>query len=275
MSCEGRIFDTAALCAGLLGRDHRRAAQIVRYANLIHILGYVGVSPEYDDNFFELLAADLHLVSKAEMTVLAQIGPSTGGRCYREVVTWAVRAIKACEREGDLTPQESVQMSTCILRLRGCIGTLYDFAFQPIPFVYYNMAYWLLLLYLPLANYALATNVPTRWLSIIMCILANTCFVGLLEIARRFLYPYGTDVEDLAVFHFINFAATASLAMLDSGVTITDDEHRVDYLPSLRTAVQAKEAKQGELTEQIEQEELPREIDQAGQVRNVEQKFFV
>jgi len=90
---QGRIIDVSALCAGCLGRDNRRAAQIVRYMNLIHVLAYVGLSPEYDDVFFELLAADLHLVSEAELAVLRQIGPNTGGACNREVVCWTIRAI--------------------------------------------------------------------------------------------------------------------------------------------------------------------------------------
>jgi len=88
------------------------------------------------------------------------------------------------------------------------------------------MSYWLMLLYLPLANYALMTNIPSHALSFLMCFLANTCFVGLIQVARHFLYPFGEDIEDLAVFHFINFAAAASLAMLDSSATFPDDEHR-------------------------------------------------
>ena len=51
MSCEGRIFDTAAMCRGCLGRENKYAARILRYANLMHLLVYVGVSPEYNDEF--------------------------------------------------------------------------------------------------------------------------------------------------------------------------------------------------------------------------------
>ena len=42
--------------------------------NLIHVLAYVGLSPEYSDNsFFELLAADLHLVSKAVVVAISSL----------------------------------------------------------------------------------------------------------------------------------------------------------------------------------------------------------
>eukprot|EP00937_MAST-01D_sp_MAST-1D-sp2_P006299 g6299.t1 len=210
MRCEGCVNDVAALCSGALGKDNPHAAQILRYANLIHVLGYVGLSPEYDDEFFCMIAADLKLASAREMDALLALGPSArgarcykavvtwamdallalgpsarGARCYKAVVTWAVRVIKRGEKDGSFSFNEASRLYDALLKLRGSVGTLYDYAFQP-PF----------------------------WLSFIVVVLANICFQGLLAVASIFLYPYGTDQEDFAVYQFLTSTARGSLAML-------------------------------------------------------------
>eukprot|EP00936_MAST-01D_sp_MAST-1D-sp1_P001011 g1011.t1 len=67
MKCVGCINDMAFMCRSSLGRDSPHAAQILRYTNLLHVLGYVGLTREYDDEFFVLIAADLNLATREEM----------------------------------------------------------------------------------------------------------------------------------------------------------------------------------------------------------------
>jgi predicted membrane chloride channel (bestrophin family) len=142
-----------------------------------------------------------------------------------------VSAIRQAQQEGFLSFVESESMQSLILRLRGSLGGLYDNAFQPVPFMYFNMAHWLVTIYLPFFNMAIAQLVDKVALSFFIVFLANACFVGLLEIAVQMLYPYGIDSSDLAVFHFINFTAVNSLAMLDYDADLPDeDEHQEEYL---------------------------------------------
>lgn len=49
--------------------------------------------------------------------------------------------------------------------------------------------------------------------------------VGLVEIGSRLSNPYGTDCEDLAVFHFINYSAATSRQVIDSLGRHAVDQH--------------------------------------------------
>lgn len=209
-SCEARIFDAAAILRGYVGRESKHAGQILRYMNLAHLLGYVGLSSEYDQGFFDVVSKHHNLCCEEEYTRLQSIGVENGGRAYREVICWAVATIRKLE-----DADTRLDLLRCVLRLRDSIGSLYDYDFQPVPFMYFNMANWLVILYLPLMNYALTFAVSPWWVSLIIVVVTNVCLTGLLDVAVHFIYPYGHDAEDLAVYHFIQHAAQNSLAMLD------------------------------------------------------------
>ena len=111
-------------------------------------------------------------------------------------------------------------------------------------------------------TYALATTVGESHatLSFLIVLLANICLVGLSCVALRFLHPYGMDVEDLAVYHFIDDAAKNSLAILDSTNTFgsEDDRHRARYMTFKPEGAYAKAAaKQRVMSEPTRSRTLP------------------
>ena len=59
---------------------------------------------------------------------------------------------------GTVEPQVLTEMMQLVCRLRGGIGALYDYAWQPVPFFYVHFIYLASGVYLPLAAFALARD---------------------------------------------------------------------------------------------------------------------
>ena len=89
MSCEGRIFDVAALARSYLPRE--RALRLIRYMNAAHIAAYVGLSDTYTyDNFFKPLNLLNYVLTSKELERIEDINMNTGGSAYREIIVWCM-----------------------------------------------------------------------------------------------------------------------------------------------------------------------------------------
>jgi hypothetical protein len=66
--------------------------------------------------------------------------------------------VMAERHTGTVEPQVLTEMMQLVCRLRGGIGALYDYAWQPVPFFYVHFIYLASGVYLPLAAFALARD---------------------------------------------------------------------------------------------------------------------
>lgn len=115
--------------------------------------------------------------------------------------------------EGLIQLRTAVELRDLILRLRGSLGALYDFDDQPFLFFYVHFICLLSALYLPLFALSTAFDAGTGqdvyWTADLMggliVFLQNVFVIGLRLLGQKMFEPYGDDVEDLSVMHYINF----------------------------------------------------------------------
>jgi hypothetical protein len=113
-----------------------------------------------------------------------------------------------------------------ILMFRGSIGALYDFQDQPISFFYVHFLSLLSAVYLPLFAITAAYNVNDSGtgslaldiLSGLIVLLQIIFVIGLRVLGLRMSDPYGEDLEDLSVMHYIEFTWRMSNRILMSSI---------------------------------------------------------
>lgn len=223
MRIEGRIFNLCYLSRCSL--PPAEAWRLWRYLNTIHVVGYTGLSMVYtEQNVFDHMNEKYQLLTETETKRLKAVGVNIGGSAYREVVGWCLELLY---KQFHLQRQQSMDIITLqammneVLVLRGCIGSLFDYADQPIPFVYVHLLSFLTIFYLPLITYTTAVYLPTDSKYYFPDILGafvvflNVIFVvGTREIGRAMICPYEDTPGDLSVLHYLNFTILMSRRVL-------------------------------------------------------------
>jgi hypothetical protein len=107
-----------------------------------------------------------------------------------------------------------------ILAIRGAIGALYDFADQTIPLPYLHLAVVICFMYLVLITYTIAVFIPVSHyvfphiLGAVLLLINLFFVIGIRELGTQMIDPYGNDLSDLSVIHYIEFTFTASRKIL-------------------------------------------------------------
>lgn len=153
------------------------------------------------------------------MARLDQMNMNSGGNCYREVVGWTLRILCEAHREKHIDSVVYNLMVSEVFQLRGCISVLYNYDDQPIPFVYVHLVYYLSFLYLLLTAFFVATNFSEEdfWANVVALLIVslnNLFTIGMLEIGRFMSDPFGADLCDLSIIHFIEFTLVNSRRIL-------------------------------------------------------------
>jgi len=227
MGCEGSIFSVAALARSTIPRVN--GLRLLRYLNAAHIAGYVGYASTYTyDNFFINANKAKGLLTTSEVNRMENICMDKGGSCYRELISWAIAEVTKAQQNGLVDDLTAHQYRELIMRLRGCIGTLYDYHDQPINFFYVHFVCLLSFLYLPLftVETALSTGYTKNleiyeiflyeFISITTVFLQAIFVIGLRIMADRLSQPYGSDYEDLSVLHYVDFTWVMSRRMMEA-----------------------------------------------------------
>jgi hypothetical protein len=106
----------------------------MRHINGAHVLAYVGLNDTYNvANFLRHFQRANQIFTVAEWKRIHEIGADAGGAACREVIAWAIQDIQAEARVGNIGSSLELALMEQVCRLRGSIGTLYDYAYQPIP----------------------------------------------------------------------------------------------------------------------------------------------
>ena len=215
MTMVKRIHDVASIVHHAL--PIARAKRIVRYMNAAHAAAYVGLNDTYtSQNFFAHLNAKYRWLSAAEMERIVHElrmdhnGPSV---CH-EVTEWCLHDVDTAHKEGLLGEKDYVALRDKITQFRCAVDTIYDYCDQPIHFFYIHFLVLLSALYLPLFAITQAlkagTGDDTHWLSDflsgVIVFLQAIFVIGLRMLGRKMIDPYGSDLEDLSVLHYIQIA---------------------------------------------------------------------
>ena len=225
MKCQGLIFDSCHLAKGFFVKEED-IQTVWRYLNLIHVAGFTGLGKTYHKhNLFNDFVQMYDLVpDPGERRVLDATDVDKGGRVYRLVITWLITQVH------DMQPVNNAYYRYCvnpinsnILQLRNQLKTLYDYHFQPLPYVYTHLiglSSFLFLLtnsitqgfhFIPDAPISYGFAFPAFGLFV-----TTFTSVGLVEIGATLCDPFGGDPEDFPIFTFLNFTAVTSRNIIDS-----------------------------------------------------------
>ena len=147
-----------------------------------------------------------------------------GGSTYRELITWCCNEVTSAVREGFIDDRLAMQFRDQILDLRTRFARLYDYEDQPVSFYYVHFIGILSAIYLPLL--ALQSGLDAGagdnvyWLNDVLSgltvMLQGMFIIGLRLLAAKLAHPYGDEVENLSVIHYVNDTWRMSMRMLEA-----------------------------------------------------------
>ena len=105
MKCKGIIFHAATMAATCL--PYAQASRLVRYLNVAHVAGYVGLSPVYSsESYFNHVNRTQALLTEQERARLDEINLDLGGNCSREVTVWCMNEVETARVSTMTYPEE-------------------------------------------------------------------------------------------------------------------------------------------------------------------------
>jgi predicted membrane chloride channel (bestrophin family) len=240
MLAKGTIFNLANLTAASLPRH--KALRLVRWLNTAFLLAFVGLSQVYEEHNFFLPLVDMYkLLTPSELDRVQTLGVDSHGIAYREVLAWVVREVSALQKERAMPDKIGDSIWKEVVKLRDHLEVIFDMDDQPIPFVYVHLIYLISTVYLPLMAYTLAYNVavesqsPGVELVGVACLFLTCLFVlGLRDLGFILQDPFGEDLQDLSVMHYVTYTVQMSRRILEGQARPPCSEEEETELDSQR-----------------------------------------
>ena len=141
---------------------------------------------------------------------------------YREIITWCMDEISSASEQELISGFVGSKFRELILKEQDTFGELFDDDDQAISFAYYHFICFLSAVYLPLFAMSAALDAgigdAAYWLTDVVAgliVMLQAIFVvGLRVLAENMSDPFGSDVDNLSVLHYINFTWKTSTQML-------------------------------------------------------------
>ena len=211
--------------------------------NAAHVAGYAGVSEVYSGCFFfQHLQEEFGLLTDEELERMNDINrinnssnEAVRGARYRELIAWCTMDVQTSKMEGLIDPKLASDLCHQLLQLQDKIGQLYNAVDMPIPFFYVHFLSFLTALYLPLFAVTCATAIQatgagtTYWtadlIAGLVVVLQSIFVIGLRILGQIMGDPYGEDLIDLSVIHFVSSTWIMSNRILESNIPdpVSDD----------------------------------------------------
>lgn len=183
----------------------------------------MGLSRVYTyDNFFVPINGLNRLLTKDEVKRIEDIGANDGEEAYREIISWCLDEVSTVAEKNMISGFVSSKYRGLIFDEQNNLGKLFDDDDQAISFAYYHFICFLSAVYLPLFAMAAGLNAgvgeAAYWLTDIVAgciVLLQAIFVvGLRVLAENMSDPFGSDVGNLSVLHYVNSAWRSSVQIL-------------------------------------------------------------
>jgi len=226
-ACESseHVFDCCILARKHLSKEG--SLSFVRLLNAAHLLAYVGLGGEYNEqNFLVPFLKKYFLLTEQEFVRIKETGLDSG-HSFREVIVWLFQIVK--DECGSLSKTQQKLISGKLLSFGDSLSNFYAFKELPIPFSYVHCINLNVFLFLLMYSFALAysyskfdkTGESLHFQTVLGDSLIESFYLfvytlvmlSLKTLGRRFAEPLGHDSEDLNVFHFVEatIAGTTSI----------------------------------------------------------------
>jgi predicted membrane chloride channel (bestrophin family) len=229
MRCPALIYDVTQICATSFPKAG--ASRLIRYLNAAHVAGYVGLSRTYSKrDFFDKLNEKYQFLNKQEMTRIEKLDMDHGSDAFHELVSWCMIDIESAYRQNHIDAREKSALKEKTTQFRAAMDCLYDYNDQPIHFFYIHFLCLLSAVYLPLFavdnafNAGTVNNVHWTWdvLSGMIVLVQAIFVIGLRLLGQKMSDPFGDDLEDLSVMHYVTEAWRKSNQILATHRPVAD-----------------------------------------------------
>ena len=220
-----RSIITTCTLARTLFSDPADVHKLWRYLNLAHLAAYCGLTQGYnDDNFFFPIAEKFGLFGNSlekevEEHYMKQVNIDDEGlRVVSDYICWSLDVID--EQVGvakRFSPPNHANLNNHVVLVGDCVKRLYAHAYQILPFIYTHLvslsctiflacnAFIKGLYFQPEVSYTFGL-----WLPCLNITITTLTIFGLLEVGDTILDPMGTDPEDFAIVHLVEWTIQAS-----------------------------------------------------------------
>lgn len=229
--CPARIYGMAEMLAGNASVCPTTAQRLIRTLNAAHIAGYVGLSRTYSrQEFFDPLNKQYGFLTPQEMDCINSLDMDNGPAIFHKLIGWCIHdiEIEAAKKhntnngDGMMDPGEKRALRDMAVQFRNSMDNLYHNSDQPIHFFYIHFLCLLSTIYLPLfaADNAFTAGsgdyVHWSWdvVSGLIVFVQAIFVIGLRMLGQKMSDPYGNDLEDLSVMHYVTEAWRRSNQML-------------------------------------------------------------
>lgn len=162
------------------------------------------------------------MLTPEEFERIESIGINGSEAAYREIITWCLDEVSTAANEELISGFVGSKFRELILKEQDSFAELFDDDDQSISFAYYHFICFLSAVYLPLFGMSAGLDAgigeAAYWLTDIVAgliVLLQAIFVvGLRVLAENMSDPFGSDVDNLSVLHYINFTWTSSIKIL-------------------------------------------------------------
>eukprot|EP00270_Netrium_digitus_P014699 TRINITY_DN5047_c0_g1_i1.p1 TRINITY_DN5047_c0_g1~~TRINITY_DN5047_c0_g1_i1.p1 ORF type:complete len:408 (+),score=108.67 TRINITY_DN5047_c0_g1_i1:68-1291(+) len=193
--------------------------QLFRLLNAVHVLSFGGLPQGYEEgtdlwafsfikqkkiltdsqiNYLKSLKSSPPETSEQEQH---KNFPPFGPLCYRELIQWVKKGVWGQVGAGRLPAKVASLFQYRLWDVKRQIELLYNLTDGPIPFAYYHLLNFVLLVYLALLAYCFTFMVP-YW-TILAYVLILISKLGLRELGNAMSNPFGHDSIDLPVMLFV------------------------------------------------------------------------
>eukprot|EP00930_Biecheleria_cincta_P102284 TRINITY_DN93976_c0_g1_i1.p1 TRINITY_DN93976_c0_g1~~TRINITY_DN93976_c0_g1_i1.p1 ORF type:complete len:502 (-),score=81.58 TRINITY_DN93976_c0_g1_i1:8-1459(-) len=232
MAMIGRINNIALRLRALLwdtDEKQKSTRRIVDYLCAAQALGYIGLTSEYThDNFWRGFNAEFGVLTKAEDAAML-VHASKGGSRYREAMCWVFEELN--DMSCHIPAPVLCGMYQVISEFQLAMQKIYDYRYQPIPFVSEHILVVFLHVYLPVQTTEMAfqaqilkdqatddiARLVVEMFGMFLAVLACIGFVGLFWVGAFIEDPFGPDISDARVVHFCRMATMESRRVLAAG----------------------------------------------------------
>lgn len=217
--------------------SHFADARFVRHylcklANALHILSYSSLPHNRDENINQWAWWYLQkskLLNASQVNDLHSLESVTNGSLvYKELLLWLNRGVWAQESRGHVTKGVAGLFTTKLLEIRTFLDGLYSFASGPVPFAYYHLLNFVLLVYLFILAYVFTFVTPYWSIPVFGLILIG--LLGIREVGNSMSNPLGSDKLDIAVFDVANKLLEESILLINRDSSFTGE---IDFLTPL------------------------------------------
>eukprot|EP00271_Cylindrocystis_brebissonii_P004084 TRINITY_DN154_c0_g1_i1.p1 TRINITY_DN154_c0_g1~~TRINITY_DN154_c0_g1_i1.p1 ORF type:complete len:481 (-),score=92.23 TRINITY_DN154_c0_g1_i1:497-1939(-) len=175
--------------------------QFIQSINFLALGGMAQNRQEKIDRWVFYTLKKRNLLTKEQIQICKTLmftATSNGSLAYKEVIMWVTRGIWAQVALGNLRTEIATIFTMKLWDAAGHFGALYGAPSGPVPFAYYHLLNFMVIVYLLLLSYAFIFVAPV-W-SILGFVIIEIAVIGMRELGDAMSNPFGVDTLDIPVF---------------------------------------------------------------------------